>query len=601
MKKFVTLRQNFSQMGTFFKTFFACILAIIVSSIVNFLFLMLVVSVLLSSSEQTFNLKSNSVLRLDLGMTMTDGDNTNPFESIDFKSMTINKNLSVYQVVSLIEQAQNDSRIKGIYIDIPMSTPNSVSKLYEIRQALKKFKENSSKFIIAYGDAYSQGGYYVASCADKIYLNPQGGMDWSGMSSTSLFFKGALDKLGIEPEIIRYGKFKGAVEPFMLDKMSSENRKQMQELLASVWNFTVGEIAQSRGIDTAQLQTYANNLSIQSPYDALKYKMVDSLYYKDQLLDEIAKLTDEKTPSFVSMSQYSSVYPLSGLGSILAGDRVGVIYATGEIVDGGDGQSMIIGNKLAKEIRDIRKDSTIKAVVLRVNSPGGSVLASDIIWREVELTRSVKPVVVSMGDYAASGGYYISCPADEIITTPTTITGSIGVFGMMFNVEKAAREKLGVTADVVKTNPNADLGNMFRPLSSFERRVMQSQVDSVYIRFVNLVAQGRDLTFDNVDQMAQGRVWSGMQAIDNGLADKIGTLQDAIHIAADRAALTDYRVEFFPKADESFSMFVNMLTQSSVKYLKSTIGIFPQLDQAAELIRKYEGVKARIPFEVEIQ
>lgn len=587
-------------MGTFVKTFLACLLAIVASSVVSVIFWLIVLTGFATafSSEEVYTMQNNSVLKLDLSESMPDRQSANPMDNFDVNTFKFKRTTSLLDAVSLVEKAAADPQITGIIINIPIVSSNSISTLYELRQAIVNFRQSSGKFVISYGDVYSQGGYYLASASDKIYLNPQGGLDWRGMSSSIIFFKGLFDKLGIEPEIIRHGKFKGAVEPFMLDKMSPENRLQMESLLGSMWGYMVGEIASSRSLDSAQLQQYASEMTIFDANAALEKNMVDSLFYTDQLEDEISRLTGDEKPKYVTLSQYKAAYPAAGKGSVLANDKIAVIYASGDIVDGGDPTKMIVGNNLAQTIRKVRKDDDIKAVVLRVNSPGGSVLASDIIWREVGLTQKAKPVVVSMGEYAASGGYYISAPADQIVTNPTTLTGSIGVFGMLFNVEKAAREKLGVTVEVVSTNPMADMGNMFRGLTPVEKLLMQNSVDSTYTRFVGLVAQGRNLSFAAVDEMAGGRVWSGRQAIDNKLADKIGSLKDAIALAAERAGSTEYRIQGYPEVDDSFAAMFKSVSEASVQYIKASIGITPEVDEVRQAIDKNQGIWAKLPYQI---
>lgn len=590
-------------MNQFFKTFFACLLAIVASSILSFFFWILMLTSIISFSEETYTVGSNSILKIDLAADISDNPTINSVDNFDFTNFKINKPVSLLEAISLIEKAGEDPRISGILINSSLISPISTSSLYELRRAISDFRTASSKFVISYGDIYTQGTYYLASVSDKIYMNPQGGMDWSGMSSTVMFYKGLFDKLGIEPEIVRHGKFKGAVEPFLMDKMSPENRLQMEQIIGSVWGYIVKEIGDSRSIDSAKLQQLANDMSAIRPQAAMENGLVDDLYYKDQLIAEMSKLTGEDEPRTISLSQYQTANSSAGKGNILANDQIAVVYAQGEIIDVGNSlqTGSIVGNSLAAEIRKIREDDDTKAMVLRVNSPGGSVLASDIIWREVELTQKVKPVIISMGEYAASGGYYISCPADQIVTTPTTITGSIGVFGIMFNLEKAAREKLGITVDVVRTNPMADAGGMFRALTPAERLIMQNSIDSTYVRFVNLVAQGRHISYEKVDDMASGRVWSGLQAIDNGLADKIGTIQDAINMAAEKAAITDYRIKTYPENDDSFGSLLKSVTSISTKYIKEVVGITPEIDHVKQAIEKHQGIKAKLPYDIKLK
>lgn len=604
-KIFVTLRQNLIIMKSFFKIFFACLLAIVVSSVINvFLWGMVMVAIISSaipSSDEEVKMSGNVVLKVDLSNAIVDRPSLNPMQDIDLMTMKSKKSMTLLNAVSLIEAAKGDPGIKGIHLEVPMEPAVSMTSLYELRQALVDFRQ-SGKFVIAYADVYSQAGYYIASCADKIYLNPQGGMQWSGMSASVMFYKGLFDKLGIQPEVIKHGKFKGAVEPLVLDKLSAENRLQMESLIGSMWGYVVGEIARSRSIDSTLLQQYANESAVQFPSEALKYSFVDSLFYRDQLLAELSRLTQNEKPQSLTLGQYLAINPSISSGDVLAKDKVSVIYAQGDIMDSGDAETAIIGNNMAGQIRALREDETVKAVVLRVNSPGGSALASDVIWREVELTKRVKPIIVSMGSYAASGGYYMSCAADKIVAAPTTLTGSIGVFGVMFNVEKGAREKLGVTVDVVKTNTMADAGNIFRPLTPIEQQLMQAGVDTIYNHFTSVVAEGRDMSVESVDEIAQGRVWSGLQAVDNRLVDRIGGLKEAIALAAESAALNSYRVDEYPKSNDSFmSMFMGLM-EASVLEIKSSLGVVPQqIDKAEQTIKRFEGVNVRMPYDLEIK
>lgn len=584
-------------MNSFFKTFFACLLAIVVGSIASFVLLMVILTAIISTfgSQESFSVKPKSILKIDLSVPLIDKPSSNPFNDIDFQNLKIKESLSMLDAVALIEKAANDPNISGIYLNIPMSIPTPLSSLYELRSALEKFRQ-SEKFIVSYADVYSQSGLYLASVSDKIFVNPQGGVEWSGLSASVMFFKGALDKLGIQPEIIRHGKFKGAVEPFMLEKMSEENRQQMTSLIDSWWGYMVSEIARSRSLDSAALQQYASALEIGSTVDAQRLGLVDSLFYTDQAEAHLARLSDSDKPQTISLGEYYRS-GVSTIGNIVASDKIALLYAEGNIVDQGDASTMIVGSKLAATIAEIRKDESIKALVLRVNSPGGSALASEVIWREVALTKAVKPVVISMGEYAASGGYYISCAADKIIVSPATLTGSIGVFGMFFNVEKGAKGMLGVNVDVVSTNTSSDLGNMFRAMTPAERNFVQRGVDSVYVRFASLVAQGRKMSYADVDSIAQGRVWSGLQAVSNGLADRTGTITDAITEASKLAGIDDFRLKRYPEVDNSFASIFSSLSSATVSYLVGP-SLKEPLDavvQVQDLIEN-QGIKTQLPF-----
>lgn len=607
-------------MNNFFKTFFACLLAIFVSGIafviLGFIVLAGLISVLgsigSSGGSKATTMQAHTVIRIDLAQPIVDKPNGNAIDLFDYSDFSFREQTTLLDAVALVQRAAEDPNIDGIYLNVPMAVPSSVSTLYELRQALIEFRE-SGKFVVSYADVYSQGGYYLASVGDKVYLNPQGGLAWQGLAANVVFYKGLLDKLGVQPELIRHGKFKGAGEPFILQHLSDENRLQMESMTGSLWDYLISEIAESRELVADSLQSYASRLAVATPRDAVRLGFVDSLYYRDQMRAELARLTGRDStgePKVISLGDYRYAGRRSTgrvtMGNIMSSNQVAVVYADGDIVDAGDKNKQIVGNALAETLAKVRKDDDVKAVVLRVNSPGGSALAAEIIWREVWLTQQVKPVIVSMGSYAASGGYYISCGAEYIVTAPTTLTGSIGVFGLLFNVQEGAREHLGLTADVVRTNPSADMGNIFRPLTPAERIYIQNGVDTVYSRFVNLVAQGRHIGVDSVDAMAGGRVWTGVQAMENGLADCTGTLRDAIRIATEHAGLTadDYVVRQYPEPESSsFAAALSSLTGSAVVKIMGGRDI-PVLGAEAAKVRGMildQGIKTEIPYRVELQ
>ncbi|MEG1664726.1 MAG: signal peptide peptidase SppA, partial [Mucinivorans sp.] len=523
-------------MGSFFKTFFACLLAIFVGSIASFLFTMALLAGLIASFglETTTppSVEQGSILTIDLELPIQEREPSSPLQQIDFMNLQTKSSTTLAAVLQGIKNAAEDTRIVGIYLKVPMEVPTSLSTLWELRRALEEFR-GSGKFIIAFADSYSMEGYYLSSVGDCVAVNPRGTLEWLGMSATSVFYKGTLDKLGVKAEIIRHGKFKGAVEPLMLSALSDENRLQISDMVHSLWGTVVGGVAHNRTLDSTSLQQWASELSICSAQQAQQRGMVDQLYYRDQLMEKLKALSGGHKPQFVDMSHYS----LLAVKGASSSDKIAVVYASGEIVDSGKDKSLIVGNEMAKLLEQVGQDDNIKAVVLRINSPGGSALASEVIHRQVSLLRQSKPVVVSMGEYAASGGYYIACGADYIVATPATLTGSIGVFGVMMDVSAGAKDKLGVTSDVVSTNPSADMGSMFRHLNPVERQYVQNQVDSVYTRFAGLVAQGRKMSYGEVDSLAQGRVWAGAQAVGLGLVDELGSLTTAVDKAAAMAGI----------------------------------------------------------------
>lgn len=602
---------NFTDMK-FSKVFGAALLAVVVGSVLSGLFWLFTILGLAGSvGTTTTAVMPNSILRIDLADNITDSPAVNPFANIDFTSMQAAKNLTLLNVLRAIEAAEQDERIKGIYLNFAGGGMVSSVALEEMRAALEAFKK-SGKFIVAYNNGYSQRDYFLASVADKIYIQPEADFAWMGVSSTLLFYKGALDRLNIDCEVFRptVCKYKSAVEPYILTKMSDANRKQMDELGQSVWHTICSTVAQARGVTVEALNKIADTKPILTPEEAMERNLVDGIIYQDQMEDVFAQYGVEKNfmgkYELITLGDYCSV--VGANMSNLTAPAVGIVYAEGSIVDGeGDGMDgNIYGTTLAQTIAKVRTDENIKAVVLRVNSPGGSALASDIIWREVELLKKQKPVIVSMGDYAASGGYYISCPADAIVTNRLTLTGSIGVFGLMLEGGDMLKTKLGVTHDGVKTNPSADfgtgvLGMTLRKTSPTERALLINSVDRVYKAFTTKVAAGRNLELQKVLNIAEGRVWSGTEAVVNGLADSNGGLKTAISIAADKAGIADnFRVEEVMGEMSPFAAFMRSLgmqaqTAFMDKELKEICNEYNTLK--SNILRS--GVQAYCPYIVE--
>ncbi len=593
-------------MKNFWSTFFACLLAVVASGILFIImsFMMLgAMAALFSSGASPTAVAEHSVLKLELSETIVDSPVKNPFSSFDPMTMSLHTSIGLADVLRTIERAAEDPKIDGIYLDMS-GMSMGMAAMEEVRAELVKFRE-SGKFILSHADYYSQGTYYLASTADRIYLNPEGALDWRGLAATSIFFKGAMDKLGIQAEIFRVGDFKSAVEPFMLDKMSPENREQMQKLISGIWNNVVADIAASRKLTADALQSYASDLAVTNPAKAVELGLIDATKYKDEVLAELLEKTGleaDDEPNFVSLSEYMAV-PVKATKR-LSKNKIALIYAEGDIVEGTETDGMIGGEGLADRLAEVRKDDEVKAVVLRVNSPGGSALASELIWREMTLLRAEKPVIVSMGDYAASGGYYISAPADVILANKHTLTGSIGVFGILPNVGTALRDKVGVTTDVVRTNPSADMGDIFRATTPAERAYIQNGVEDVYRTFTGHVADGRNLPLEEVLKIAGGRVWSGIDAMEIGLIDGFGGLKAAVELAADRAGVAeDYRVTT-PESpmDPMQQLFVSFFSARLKKQRIDTaeqelLNEFRRVKQIMET----EGIQARMPYTVEIQ
>jgi len=596
-------------MKQFFKFVFASMVGVIFAGIILMVigFIIIVGIVASAGSEKKTDVEPNSVLRIALNFPITERTPNNPLAGIFGDN---DKTIGLKDILTDIRKAKVDNNIKGIFID-ESNTEAGEATIEEIRNALIDFK-TSHKFLIAYSEAYSQSFYYLASVADKVYLNPKGGFDLHGFSSKVMFVKGALDKLGVEAEIIKVGTYKSAVEPLILTKMSDANREQVTAYVGSLYNHFLTGISSSRGINRDTLFNLANDMRIREPEDALRYKLVDGLKYKDEILDELRgqlHIGKKKEIKEVEIGDYTNAdadvaeSKSKSKSSSSADGRISVIYASGEI-SGGEGDDNSIGSEgISKALRKARTDDKVKAVVLRVNSPGGSALASEVIWREVSLTKKVKPIVVSMGDVAASGGYYISCAADSIIAEPNTITGSIGIFAVMFNMQKLFNDKLGVTYDGVKTGKYADLGDVSRPLTPQERLILQTEINHGYATFTGRVADGRHKTKDYINSIGQGRVWTGEQALKIGLVDRLGNMSDAVRCAANMAHLKTYKLEAFPEQKSIFSK-LGLTTSAELKtyFMKSELGNNYKVYQKVQaLTQMARSPQARMLYDVEVR
>ena len=593
----------------FSKVVLAAFLGTLIALVINFFIKVGVVSSMISNlsknTETSTTVKPNSVLYMKLDYSIPDRTSDNPFGGINFSTMESQDMTGMNEILRNIEYAKTDPNIKGIYLELS-SIPTSTATLQEIRDKFIEFKE-SGKFIVAYGESYSQSAYYMATVADKIILNPEGMLDLHGMSSQIMFYKHLLDKLDVEMQIVRgpNNKFKSAVEPYFLDKMSEANREQMEKLLGTVWGQILTGISQSRNISVEQLNQIADNLETMfNAEKALEYGLVDNLYYKDQVLDELKGLTgSNKSINAITNANYAKSYDLKNKSK----NEVAVIYASGQIFDGkGDEEANIYSENLSKTIRKVREDENVKAVVLRVNSPGGSAVASAIIGRELDLTKEVKPVIVSMGNYAASGGYWISAKGDYIFADPTTLTGSIGVFGTFPNAQGFLNNKIGLTFDVAKTNENADFGNFTQPLTEFQYAKLQEMVVKTYDDFTKRVAEGRGLRQTYVDSIGQGRVWAGADALGLGLVDQLGDMEDAIAYAVQKANLgNDYKVTEWPKQKDFFERLMESMNNSGSDQLdaamRSKLGGYYDYLQGLENLQKNTGIQARMPFDMVIE
>jgi len=592
-------------MKQFFKFVLATIVGLIITTIVIvFIGFLIVVS---AGSDKGVHVDANSVLHISFNGTIPERTPNNPLSDIPFLGLDDDKDVGLNDILADIKKAKTDDNIKGIYLD-ESNIESQQATVEEIRNALIDFKK-SGKFIIAYAEVYTQSFYYLASVADKVYINPKGIFEFKGFSSQITFLKGALDKLGIEAQIIKVGTYKSAVEPLFLTKMSDANRLQVTSYLGSLYDHFLTNIGKSRNISKDSLFNYANNLTIQYPEDALKYHLVDGLKYKDEVLDELKARTgtDKKsTVASVELRDYvksdADKDDDSDDKASSSKNRIAIIYASGEIT-GGDGDDNTIGSeRISKAIRKARMDSKVKAIVLRVNSPGGSSLASDVIWREVMLTKQVKPIIVSMGDLAASGGYYISCAADSIIAEPNTITGSIGIFAILPNMQKLFNDKLGITFDGVTTGKYADLGDISRPLSPDERAILQNQINHGYDDFTKAVAAGRHKTQAYINSIGQGRVWTGEQAIKLGLVDRLGNINDAIVSAAKKAKLSDYKLVEYPDQKSILEKFgSNFNVEMKTRAMKSELGDnYKYYEQIKGVTQMMRTPQTRLPYDIDI-
>ncbi|HTM97793.1 MAG TPA: signal peptide peptidase SppA [Pedobacter sp.] len=590
-------------MREFFKYVFATVVGIVISTVILFMLFFVIMIAIVSSvgEEKKVIVKNNSILYLNLDQEIKERTPENSLAGLPIFGGGDEKAIGFNDLIKALKVAKTDNKIDGVYINV--SSPNAgMATMLEVRNAILDFK-TSRKPVIAYSEVYSQGAYYLASAASKVYLNPQGGLEFKGFSSELTFFKGALDKLGIEAQIIRVGNYKSAVEPFINTKMSDYNRKQVTAYVGGLYQTFLNGISTSRNVSIEDLRMIADAYKIQQPQDALNYKLIDGLKYKDELLDELKALTKKDKKSsidIISINDYAANLPSNSTHT--GKNSIAVIYANGDIV-GGEGSDEQIGSeRISRAIRKARLDDNIKAIVLRVNSGGGSALASEVIWREMELSKKVKPVIASFGDVAASGGYYIGCAADSIFVQPNTITGSIGVFGIIPNFQNLLNNKLGITFDGVKTGQYADIMSVNRPLTAGERFIIQNGVNHIYDTFLGRVAGGRKKTKAQIDSIGGGHVWIGTDAIKNGLADRLGSFNDAIKSAAKKARLSDYKIVEYPeKIDPLKSLLSNAKDNISIYYTKKELGdnylLYKQMQKAIT----NSGMQAKMDYEIKIK
>lgn len=579
------------------------IVGLFVFSILSVLVIFGLIGIIASSAgDSEVSVKENSILHLDLnGRTLVErtGDDDldlgflgNPFGG-EFNAGLVN-------LKKAINEAKTNENIKGIYLNTGLILAGQAN-LLELRETLEDFK-SSGKFIIAYDEAFTEGGYYLASIADEIYMNPIGGVEFNGFASEGIFLKGFFDKVGIEPEVFRVGEFKSAVEPFILEQMSPENKLQTQFFLDDINTHALMDIAASRGMALDSLVKINNLMLVRRPTDAVTYGLITELLYEDQVLAKLREKLGLEEDDDISKINATDLASSAKSKNVTSSNRIAVIIAEGEIVSG-EADGVISSEKFAAEIRKARKNESIKAIVLRVNSPGGSVLASEVIWREMAEAKKVKPVIVSMGEVAASGGYYIAAPADTIVAQPNTITGSIGIFGLMFNVEELLNDKLGITTDVVTTGELSDFMNPARPLKEVERMIIQNSVEDGYETFISRVAEGRGMSIEAVKEVASGRVWTGNQAKERGLVDVLGGLDTAIDIAAGKiGAGDDYRVVYYPENKPWFESIMEDFGKNvRIGFLKQELKENYIIYQQVEKLKSYRGIQARMPQDITIK
>lgn len=588
-------------MKDFFKYLFASMVGFFLSVVIIFIIVIVIIFGAISSfdDDKSVTVSNNSILFLNLDQPITERTPKNPFGNLPIVGSNEKDGIGLNDLLKSIKKAKTDDNIKCIYLNV--SSPNAgFATMREVRNALIDFKKSHKK-IISYSEVYTQGAYYLASVADKIYLNPEGALEFKGFSSELTFFKGTLEKAGVEMQVIRVGNYKSAVEPFILDKMSDYNRKQVTAYVGGLYNTFLTDIAKSRNIERDSLFSIADQYKIQQPQDALNYKMVDGLKYKDQILEELKGISGRTKGENIRSVEIND-YAKNSSEANSSKNKVAVIYANGEI-SGGEGNDNQIGSeRISRAIRKARLDDDIKAVVIRVNSPGGSALASDVIWREIVLTKKEKPVIASFGDVAASGGYYIGCAADSIFVQPNTITGSIGVFGIIPNFQNLMTNKLGITFDGVKTGQYADIMATNRPMTAGERFIIQNELNRVYSGFVSRVADGRKKSKAYIDSIGGGHVWIGTDAVQIGLADRIGSFNDAINAAAKKAKIKDFKVVEYPDVIDPLKSLMDESTDKiKTYYTKQELGDHYMLYQQMKKVMASSGIQARMPFEAVIK
>lgn len=588
-------------MKNFLSSLLATLVGLIIMTIVGFLIIMGIFAA--TTSKEVPDVKENSLLVARFNAQILDRTNEDPFALLFSGNFIYDETMGLNQVLKDLDRAKTDDNIKGIFMNLGMVNAG-IATLGEIRDAILDFKE-SGKFVYAYSGAYTQKSYYLASAADSVYMAPEGMFLFNGMRAEVMFYRKALKKIGVEMQVVRHGSYKGAVEPFLRDDLSDENREQIESYVGALWGKIVGDISVSRGISTEKLNQIADELATIDSDKLKETGMVDGLIYYDEMLSIMKKkmgVDEEDELEAIALKSYKDVPVKEKKG--YSRDKVAVIYAMGTVVDGNAGEGYIGSERISKAIRKARRDKSVKAIVFRINSGGGSGSASDVISREVMLAAKAKPLVVSMGDVAASGGYYIAAFADTILASPATITGSIGVFGLFPNVQELMNDKIGISTDVVKTNKNSNILSPTDPFDPDQRVIVQKMIDDFYTNFVTVVAKGRGKTYDEIDAIAGGRVWAGANALELGLIDGYGGLEKSIEVAAEMAGLDQYRVQSLPVLEDPMTAIMKQITGNSVvradRLLRKELGDDYHIYRKLQDIRNMQGIQAIMPYEIEI-
>ncbi len=582
-------------MWKFLSTVFAMLIAMFLFTLI-IIFTFIGIGAAVSSGKEVVAIKDNSVLMLNLDKKILEKEIDNPFEGLNIPLLPDNGGLGLIELRQAIEAAKYDNKIKGIYLSVS-TIEGGIATIEELRNALLDFK-TSGKFIYAYSETYSEGAYYLASVSDKIFINPSGLLELNGYGSRYMFFKGLFEKLDIKPEIFKVGDYKSAIEPFVLDKMSDYSKEQTLSYLGSMNKYMLNNIATDRGLEFERVKLISDSMLVHNPQDALKYKIVTDIAYYDLFLSEVKKKLELDADDKISFVSYGKYKNSIAEDENTSENKVAVIIAQGDINSGKSDDESIGSDDLAEEIRKARLDSSIKAVVLRINSPGGSAMASDVMWREVVLTAKKKPVIASMSDVAASGGYYLAMGCTKIVAQPNSITGSIGVFGLLFNIKDFLKNKLGITTDGVKTGLFSDIGTPTRDITPYERKAIQEEVNTIYEDFTTKAAEGRKMSVTDLKNVASGRVWSGLEAKENGLVDELGGLDKAISLATKEAKIdSNYKVVYLPESKSFLEKIISDFEKdASIKELKTELGPYYSTYKNISDLKKLQGIQARLPY-----